>query len=360
MDNGRHTGKISTDYAKYHLTKAVKIREDGLRVDPRKKTYEWWYTDSEYEDGTKVVCIFFSKKAFITQLKPNPTCNIEITLPDGTSVRGSVSEGNGQIIHSSRKKCDVSIKDCFIRYEDGVYKVGYKDESIVYNTIFHPELAMWRPKNGHIDMDGKYFAWFVGAPSAAVEADLTIDGKTRKLKGNGYHDHNWGNTNMFNLFDHWYWCRAKVGDYTIINSDIIAKKKYGYKRYPIFLIARDGKILTDEEDNTIILREDTQIHPQTQKFIDNKLTFINQAPDQTEYRVEYHRKKDITGNHQSRGMEVVLRKMLHLFGLDPSYVRCVGTVTLTITKDGEKEVYRSEGLWEQMFFGTNKTAHIEE
>ncbi|WP_238916469.1 hypothetical protein [Clostridium sp. YIM B02555] len=38
-----------------------------------------------------------------------------------------------------------------------------------------------------------------------------------------------------------------------------------------------------------------------------------------------------------------------------SYVRYIGNVKLSIEKNGEKE-----GLWEQMFFGSNKDAIIRD
>ena len=39
----------------------VEIWEDGARVDGSKGTYEWWYFDSHYPDGTILVIFMFSK-----------------------------------------------------------------------------------------------------------------------------------------------------------------------------------------------------------------------------------------------------------------------------------------------------------
>ena len=39
----------------------VEIWEDGSRVDGSRGSYEWWYYDSHYPDGTVLVLFFFSK-----------------------------------------------------------------------------------------------------------------------------------------------------------------------------------------------------------------------------------------------------------------------------------------------------------
>ena len=41
---------------------------------------------------------------------------------------------------------------------------------------------------------------------------------------------------MFWVMHHWYWGRAKIGDYQVISSYITAHKPYGYEHFPIFLL----------------------------------------------------------------------------------------------------------------------------
>ena len=36
----------------------VQLWEDGMRTDGSKGTYEWWYFDSSYPDGTKLIIFF--------------------------------------------------------------------------------------------------------------------------------------------------------------------------------------------------------------------------------------------------------------------------------------------------------------
>ena len=39
----------------------VALWEDGSRVDGSRGSYEWWYYDSHYPDGTVLVLVFYSK-----------------------------------------------------------------------------------------------------------------------------------------------------------------------------------------------------------------------------------------------------------------------------------------------------------
>ena len=49
-------------YKKLGLKKdTVELWEDGMRTDGSKGTYEWWYFDSHYPDGTILVIFFYSK-----------------------------------------------------------------------------------------------------------------------------------------------------------------------------------------------------------------------------------------------------------------------------------------------------------
>ena len=72
-------------YEKMGLTRnRVELWEDGARVDGSRGTYEWWYYDSHYPDGTIVVIFFFSKMPISVNGPIKPIATMELTLPDGT------------------------------------------------------------------------------------------------------------------------------------------------------------------------------------------------------------------------------------------------------------------------------------
>jgi len=46
--------------------------------------------------------------------------------------------------------------------------------------------------------------------------------------------------------DHWYWGRARLGEYTLIYVEQIGAKKYGYPRMPVFMLAKGDQVLTGD------------------------------------------------------------------------------------------------------------------
>ncbi|MCR8658656.1 hypothetical protein [Paenibacillus endoradicis] len=353
------------DYKRLGIKKEPAIWEDGIRTNGQAGSFEWWYFDAEYKDGTKIVVVFYTKDGFDIKGPACPTIRFELTMPDGKSITKLISEKKGSSIRASKEKCDVKIDRSSIEYADGKYLIHFVDDNIEYRCTMKSVVPMWRPNTGHMYFGEKqkdFFAWFVAQPSAEVAANLTVDGERRELVGNGYHDHNWGNAEMNKLINHWYWCRANIGPYTVISCDIIAEKKYGYTRQPIIMIAKDGQILEDHQEYTKIERKETINHPFTKKFMDNKLNFIQPSSNNTSYQIEYQRQGDIVESSLLERMKLSLlqRTAIKVLKINPTYVRCIGTVTITVNEDGKKEVYEQEGLWEQMFFSNNKDAIIHE
>jgi predicted patatin/cPLA2 family phospholipase len=56
---------------------------------------------------------------------------------------------------------------------------------------------------------------------------------------------------MLKLMHHWYWGRAKIGDYKVISSWITGEKKYGYQEFDVFMLAKGGEILGDNANHTL-------------------------------------------------------------------------------------------------------------
>lgn len=349
-------------YDRLGIDKIPNLREDGMRSDGLKGTYEWWYFDAEYENGIKVVLGFYTKEGVEAAAPPNPTTLLTINMPDGRMIYKRTSEGEGNVIRASKDICDVQIRNNTCRFENGVYKVHFDDDGIIYDLAMTPKVPMWRPGTGHWYFgpeQEKYFAWFVAQPSAAIEAELTLEGKTMKMKGTGYHDHNWGNAPMNEVFNHWYWCRACIDDYTIISCDLVSHEQYGYIRLPVCLFADGSQIVDDREDLVSVERGDTVYHPISGKFMDNILSFTRKIDSNTGYKISYHRTGDL--DYKSLLPPQMPKEQADTLisqGINPTYIRCTGTVSLDFTQSGKSRHLESEAIWEQMFFGGNKDAII--
>ena len=336
--------------------------EDGMRTDGMEGSYEWWYTDAEFEDGTTIVTVFFTKYGFDVPGPAHPLVTIDITFPDGTVVRESFSEEAGTLIDASTEKGDVHIGDSYLRQVGDAYELKFVAGDIEYEAFMKSTIPMWRPATGHWlfgDNQEFFFAWIVAQPASDIEATLKVADTTTGLTGTGYHDHNWGNISMNEVINHWYWGRAKVGDYNVITADIISEEKYGYTRVPVIMIAKNGEVIEDDQKNLVVERADTIQHPETGKFMDNHITFIQPGVGNIEYRIEYIRAEDISVVSFLDMLPFWQKTIGKIMGANPTYVRTLGEVILTVTDGVNITTIEREGLWEQMFFGNNKEAHIE-
>ena len=338
------------------------VWEDGMRTDGQEGSYEWWYTDAEFDDGTKIVIVFYTKAGFDVPGPAQPTVSIDITFPDGTSIQEFFSEEAGNILNASTEQADLKIGDSYLIDMGGSYEIKYSHADIEYEATMETTIPMWRPATGHWffgDNQEYFFAWIVAQPSSTIKAKLKMDGTTTELTGTGYHDHNWGNIAMNEVINHWYWGRAKIGEYDVITADIISEEAYGYTRMPVIMIAQNGEMIEDDQSKLTVTRADTIQHPDTNKFIDNHITFTLNPNDDIEYQVEYLREDDILAASLLDTLPSWQKFLAKLIGANPTYVRTVGTVILTIDDNGNPTIIEQEGLWEQMFFGSNKDAHID-
>ncbi len=226
------------------LTDAVAIWEDGLRADTGRGSFEWWYFDAHLEDGSTAVIVFSTKPLLERNGPLKPNVSLTITRPDGTKILRFPIFPADQF-SASKEKCAVYIGPNSTHGDLHRYEVHAQMNDIDADLTFTGLVPPWRPGVGKAYFDGfdNYFAWLPCIPYGTVEGTLTYDGQTHKVKGTGYHDHNWGNVSLNDVMDHWYWGRAHVGDYTLIYVEQIASKTFGYTRMPVFMLTKGNQIL---------------------------------------------------------------------------------------------------------------------
>lgn len=334
---------------------APALWEDGFHIAGNAGNYEWWYFDSKLNDGSSLVIVFYPGPMFSFSKGFHPHVTFTHTRADGTKYESRVDAELKDCIFS-RDDCEVRVGPCTVKGDLHHYEIFWKDNNIEATVILDGNVPAWRPQSGHILFDNKhYFAWLPSVPEGNIT--VTIKGKDGEetLTGTGYHDHNWGDVPMFSLMHHWYWGRAKIGDYQVVSSYITAAKKYSYDEVPIFMLAKDGKILADQPEKYLTYsEEDIFFDPITKKHVANKLVYDYDDGAQ-HYRITYHREGDL----EQLGMETQLPGLLYygalLMGLRGSYHRMVGTATLERFENGEVvETVTNPALWKLMYFGKDR------
>lgn len=347
-----------THFKEFHLSREkIAQWEDGLRTGNKPGTYEWWYFDTHLQDGTIIVVVFYTKSAVNPKGPAAPYATFEITSPEGKTQMETVRVPVEQS-HFETACCDIKIGNCSFKGNLTDYKIHFENEKVTADIELNGTVPTWRPKCGSI-LFGKneeyQFAWIPSVPEGNVRADVTMNGKKKHYEGYGYHDHNWGNISMLKLMNHWYWGRAKIGPYTVITSWITSEKQYGYKDFDVFMIAKDGKILTEGKNGNIQFHPaKVQIEEHTGKPVHDQLLYTYSDNSGLEYRVSYEKEKFISKERFIDGLPPVQKFLAKLVKMNGAYMRFSGKASIECLQNGKPvEAYSDPAVWELMYFGKN-------
>src|SRR5260370_25724903 len=97
---------------------------------------------------------------------------------------------------------------------------------------------------------------------------------------------------MQTLMHNWYWARASVGPYTVIASYITATAAHGYETQIVYMLAKDGKIIADDEAKVSFETDRVAIDGKTGKPVADVTRYTYQDAD-TCYVVTFERQKTI-------------------------------------------------------------------
>ena len=127
-------------------------------------------------------------------------------------------------------------------------------------------------------------------PFGKVTATYKIGDEVHEATGRGYHDHNWTNTDLGHLIDHWWWARGEVGPYTFLAAHIVATEKYGYTPFHWYMLARDGKVIADDGSKMTFTTHGAEINEKTGKPEPDAVSFDYEDVD-TRYELTLTRQR---------------------------------------------------------------------
>ena len=156
---------------------------------------------------------------------------------------------------------------------------------------------------------------------------------------------------MKSLIHHWYWGRAKVGDFTVIASHITAAEAFDYTPQTLFMLAKNGQIVADDEQAVRFSIDEIHIDEATQKPVADivKYEVVN---DEHRYVITFHREKTIMASKFIDQATPEQRAKMLEAGDDGAYLRFVGKVSIAHFVNGNQVAYaEDEALWELMYFG---------
>ncbi|WP_125132542.1 hypothetical protein [Microbacterium sp. 10M-3C3] len=229
----------------------VEVWEDGYRAaSAADSTFEWWYFDCEFEDGSTLVVTFSNKPHTDPGGPLTPTVLVIRRHADGSRSHVEPVFAAADFA-AATDRCDVRIGPNTVSGDLDAYDLHIEVDGLRADVRIERQAPSWRPGAGitYFDAHKKhYLAWVVPVPYGTATATIEEDGVTSTVRGTAYHDHNWGNHVMGAFLDHWYWGRAHVGDYTLVYVMMTTKGLFGLGQLeiPTFYLAKGDRLVTDD------------------------------------------------------------------------------------------------------------------
>ena len=341
------------DYARLKLEKGhIQQWEDGIRVDTAAPNLEWWYLDADLEDGTGLAVLFCTKDGTRPHQPLQPQIEIDLTLPDGTRTVKTWYP-KPEEFSASKDGCDVRMGPCRFTGDLHEYHITAAAEDISVDITLEGTTASWRPETGYLlfgPRDEHLFAWTPFVPFGKVTGTYKIGDEVHEATGRGYHDHNWTNSEIGHVIDHWWWARGEVGPYTFIAAHIVATEKYGYTPFHWYMLARDGKPIADDGSKMTFTTHGAQTDEHTGKPMPDAVSFDYEDGD-TRYELTLTRQRtlvDYTWIDFAKGWQKTLLKLIRYPG---DYMRFASTTELKCYRAGELvERYEATGAFEQISY----------
>jgi hypothetical protein len=239
--------------------------------------FEWWYFDGHLDTGETFVGTFLAPSFTIGK----PGVTFSLYGSDWTKESHDLTLADDDM-KVSAEDINLACSAGYIRRLDNdTYLVGWNLEGIKADFKLTTLAPGWLPLGGaDVDGDKKDFFWAVHQGQNHFEGTIVKNGITRKVKGVGYADHNWGKKSLNKIATSWVWGRIITGKYTIIYADVQYRNRKINSR-PLY-IARGNQIIVGTGSPTI-RQFDYVTHPELKRHYPRQIYI-----DHTEKGVEAH------------------------------------------------------------------------
>ena len=348
------------DYKQLGLsTNEVELWEDGKRTDETTGDYEWWYFDAVMDDGSSISLNFATKSAAtMSSPKLAPTVTVNITSKDGTRYKDVITYA-GEEASISKEQCDFLVGPHAISGDLKEYTVKITPiNGLGCDLKLRSRCKPWRPATGHFDLGGagKYFTWLFVVPQGDISGTMTYEGKTFQVKGEGYHDHQWGNMSLFTDVNHWLWGRQILGGYTVLMFDLVTGAATDYERYPFFCVQDlEGNVVLDNmtcDDGFRCEIVEEYFDKDINKSFPRKIKYTYGHDGKTANYELSTGDAIYVNDHYNQSPEA-MRKGLDSMGLAPVYIRYTASGSLELNTEAKSIQETGDMIYEFAYFTTH-------
>ncbi len=345
------------DYSRFKIQQgSIEQWEDGIRLDPAKPNIEWWYFDSILDDGAKLGMVFCTKDGSRHHQPLEPLIEFNLDLPDGRSFT-KYGHFKAEEFSASEDGCDVKLGQYRFVGDLHSYDITGGAEDLSAEVRLEATTEPWRPGTGHVVFgaeEKEFLAWLIAVPMGKVTATYRIGSEVHKSAGLGYHDHNWMGqpyVQMGHLLDHWYWGRGQLGPYAYTTAYLTSAKDYGFQTLPLYMLARDGKVIADDAEKVTFSKTGSEVDEHTGKPMPDQLRY-EYRDGEASYVLTYTRERTLVSEMNIDLVTGVKKLMAKLVRYPGGYLRFSGPVSLDCCQGDEViEHYEGTGSFEENFFG---------
>ncbi len=342
-EKGRVIIGDSQEFMKHeNLTPTVQPWENGIRTSPSLGNFEWWYLQGTFDDGSHAEFVFSTKPWMDNNGLLNPYVGLTVATPNGTAYHDVIRASTDQF-QAARNTVNVTISNNYVRGDLDTIELRAESPKgfgadLVFNRTAPPTrfggAGMW-----YFDPSLTQFsAIFDPMPDATVKGNLTYDGQTVQVQGDGYHDRQWGNINWNQVLDRWFWTTGHFGNYTIDIGTQISSPFFDNQPLSNMYLAKGNQVLVETMNGITVHGSGNITNPRAAHDYPEILNFHWQNGSDT---VDL----SLTNPEIVQAGSSVIISNATIFG-NPEYLRLSGNATLNVNMGGTNETASGPAVWE--------------
>jgi hypothetical protein len=344
---------ISGDTQKYRIFEGfaptMQPWEAGMVTNPMPGTFEWWYFQGQFTDGSKTQMTFFTKPNLDNGGPLQPFVILGITTPNNTHLAALTNVDTSQF-NSAHNTLNLTMGKTWVRGDLNTINLHVEPQNgvgadLVFKSAAPPTRfggsGMW-----YLDPSlTRISATNDPMPFAKVQGNLTYGGQSHKVEGTGYFDKQWGTVNLNKAYDGWYWSTGHYGNYTIDTLLWNGSAEYNHQQtQDIYLAKGNGpsKALVESMQNVNYYTSGKNI------------TAPGGVHTYPEVLTLQWKKGTNSATLTLTDPEIVTTKSgiintnASMYGY-PQYFRLQGTGTLNVQWEGSNETASAPAVWEVFY-----------
>lgn len=229
--------------------------DDGVHIEDSNDQWEWWYFDFSFDNGYKAVATLHYHNMMM--LPHIPTMQLFVYPPTGAPKVRLWALKPGQTNIAASDRCHVQMGQLSAEDTGNGYRLLMDMKDIGLDMKIQNIVPPWKAGTGVLWSDpdiGQETGWIVAVPRGHATGTLKLDGETMEVTGLAYHDHNYGNCAMENVFGGWFWGRLYDPGYTLIYGWVIPRNGDLPVVSPLML-AKGSNIVLSTDNVTLTVEE---------------------------------------------------------------------------------------------------------